>query len=215
MEVHKVKITKNKIIKILSVLLIMVGIGIMLQYPIRDFLIQRNTDTLLAITEEQMRENRENEGVIDFADVREVTTDAVLRASMYADASYMVIGRIQIEAVGLDLPILNTLTDEAMFLGASIMSHEQVMGQGNYTLTSHHMRNPDLLFSPLDRVNIGDEVVISDDTGYFTYVVTSTEVVPPTAMEVLDEIEGKAIITLITCADGGANRLVVRGELVK
>lgn len=46
---------------------------------------------------------------------------------MYTDASHMVIGRIQIESVGLDLPILNTLTDENMFLGVSIMSYEQVM----------------------------------------------------------------------------------------
>lgn len=77
------------------------------------------------------------------------------------------------------------------------------------------MRNPNLLFSPLDRVEIRDKVVISGDAGSFTYVVTEVEIVPLTAMEVLEEVEGKTIITLITCANGGADRLVVRRELME
>lgn len=80
------------------------------------------------------------------------------------------------------------------------------------------MWNPNLLFSPLDRVEIRDKVVISGDAGSFTYVVTEVEIVPLTAMEVLEEVEGKTIITiitLITCANGGADRLVVRRELME
>lgn len=208
------KKTKNKVIKVLAVLLILVGVAVMLQYPIREHLVQRNTNNLLAITPEEMRENRERETVIDFDGVQDVSTGAILRASTQ-DHSRYVIGRIEVEAVSLDLPIINTLTDESLYWGAAVMKADQVMGEGNYTLSSHHMKNPDLLFSPLDRAEIGDEIVISDDTGRYIYVVTEIEVISPTAVDVLEDVEGETLITLITCADEGENRLMVRGEFVR
>lgn len=198
--------------RILSISLIIIGIGIMLQHPIRDFIVRQNTNRLLEVSMEEIAENREREVMIDFTDVREVTTGSIM-GSMNASGIYT-IGRIKIESVGLDLPILNVLNDAAMHKGAAIMTHDQIMGQGNYSLSSHNMRNPDLLFSPLHRVNIGDEIVISDDTGSFTYIVTGLEIIPPTSTYALNEVEGKTLITLITCTDDGENRLVVRGELI-
>lgn len=208
------KIIKDRIIKVLAVLLIIFGIYFMLAPIVKNHMMQGNIEKLLETTKEEIRENRQKESTIDFADVRKISTDAAFRAMRNSDDIH-VIGRIQIEAIDLDLPVVNSLTDETLYFGAGMMKSGQVMGEGNYSLASHRMRNPNLLFSPLDRIEIGDKIVISDDTGSYTYEAIKKEVIEAEGVHVIDDIEGDRLITLITCTNEGSQRLMVRGELVE
>lgn len=82
-------------------------------------------------------------------------------------------------------------------------------------------------FAGLKTLQNGDEIIVTDANGKeYTYEVFEKAQVPPTAVEYLDPIPGKNIVTLQTCElvnvlpDGtpdysNTDRLIVRGELVE
>lgn len=82
-------------------------------------------------------------------------------------------------------------------------------------------------FAGLEQLENGDDIVVTDANGTeYNYEVFEKVIVEPTAVEYLDPIEGRNIVTLQTCElievlpDGTPNyedteRLVVRGELVE
>jgi sortase A len=61
----------------------------------------------------------------------------------------------------------------------------------------------------------GDEIVLADDSGTYTYHVTGLQVVPNTALWIVDQKPGRTL-TIFTCHPIGsaAQRLVVRAELM-
>jgi sortase A len=82
-------------------------------------------------------------------------------------------------------------------------------------------------FEGLDTLENGDEIIVTDANGKeYTYEVFEKAQVAPTAVEYLDPIPGRNIVTLQTCElvnvlpDGtpdysNTDRLIVRGELVE
>ncbi|MFQ7237038.1 MAG: class A sortase, partial [Enterococcus hulanensis] len=101
-----------------------------------------------------------------------------------------------------------------LYYGAGTLSPDQEMGEGNYGIASHRSDRADLLFTPLEEVVLGDKIYLTDLTNVYTYVATWKGKVDPSAVEVLDEVPGKRLITLLTCGDIYATtRLVVQGEL--
>jgi sortase A len=65
---------------------------------------------------------------------------------------------------------------------------------GNVVLAGHR----DTFFRPLRNIRLGDSITVQTSTGTFQYLVESTEVVPATAMEILNATPGHSL-TLITC----------------
>jgi sortase A len=65
---------------------------------------------------------------------------------------------------------------------------------GNVVLAGHR----DTFFRPLRNIRLGDSITLQTPTGTFQYLVESTEVVPATAVEILNATTGHAL-TLITC----------------
>lgn len=95
------------------------------------------------------------------------------------------------------------------------MTPEQEMGEGNYSLASHHMINPEILFGPLVNIQLGAPMYLTDLEYIYEYTVTYKEYVAPTRVDLLDIVPDKTLLTLITCDYTGANRLAVQGELAK
>ncbi len=98
------------------------------------------------------------------------------------------------------------------------MKEDQQMGQGNYALASHHVFGitgaSDMLFSPLDRAKIGMKIYITDKDKIYTYTISSIESVAPERVDVINDTEGVAEITLVTCEDAAAtSRTIVKGTL--
>jgi sortase A len=65
---------------------------------------------------------------------------------------------------------------------------------GNVALAGHR----DTFFRPLRNIRLGDSITLQTPTGAFQYLVESTQVVPATAVEILNATPGRTL-TLITC----------------
>ncbi|HAQ1081335.1 TPA: sortase, partial [Enterococcus faecium] len=63
-------------------------------------------------------------------------------------------------------------------------------------------------------LEMGAKIYLTDLENVYTYKTFFKEKVAPTDTQLLNEVEGKEIVTLITCGDMDAvTRLVVQGEL--
>lgn len=110
-----------------------------------------------------------------------------------------VVGYLAIPNVQLTLPILRGASSANLDVSATTVRDEQVMGVGNYPIAGHRTVHPNTLFSPLARVEIGDDVYLSDKKNIYRYRVRQIDIVLPEQGDVLfDPLEG-AITTLITC----------------
>lgn len=92
---------------------------------------------------------------------------------------------------------------------------------GNFFLTGHSSyytwddgRFKDV-FALLHEVKVGDLVEVYWEGKKYVYKIKAEEVVPPTAVEVLNQPKDKFLITLMTCTPVGTNknRLILTGEL--
>lgn len=96
-------------------------------------------------------------------------------------------------------------------------------GQVGNVVLAGHRTTYGAPFGRLDELRAGDDVLVQTAAGVFTYRIRTTEVVAPTAVEVMLPVPGRvgavpteSLLTLITCTPkySARNRLVVRGALV-
>ena len=91
----------------------------------------------------------------------------------------------------------------------------------NVYIAGHRVGYPgtksDLVFWDLDKLEDGDEILLTDADGKtYTYEVFDKFVVDPDAVRVLRPVPGKSVVSLQTCTlPDYSRRLVVQGELVK
>lgn len=208
--------TRRYLINILLVTMAIIGIILILNDQIKDYFIKRNSRKYSVENLEinDIKKNKEMPASFDFDNVKEIDSKSVF-IEQYKNKELPTIGGIAIPSVGINLPIFKGLSNEALIYGAGTMSKDQVMGKGNYSLASHHTKNPELLFTPLEKVKIGEKIYLTDLENIYVYDITSNQKVSPDSVYVLDEIPCKNIVTLVTCGESeGITRIVVQGELV-
>ena len=89
----------------------------------------------------------------------------------------------------------------------------------NVYIAGHRVGYPgtksDLVFWDLDKLESGDEILLTDADGKrYTYRVFDKFVVDPGAVRVLHPVPGKSVVSLQTCTlPDYSRRLVVQGEL--
>lgn len=166
------------------------------------------------LTADQLNQNNHRKASFDFSTIQPPSFLETLKASGSVDPK-AVIGQIEIKSIGINLPILKGTMSANLLVGATTMRPDQQMGEGNYPLAGHHMRQENLLFGPLMHIHIGDRVVITDLKKDYTYEVTARRIAPETDGSVIEQT-GRKQITLITCdkPTRTPNRLVVTGKLV-
>jgi len=148
----------------------------------------------------------------NFNEIKPITVKDIWNA---ASENLPIIGRLIIPSVHLELPIMEGVSNEALTVGAVTLKKNQEMGQGNYALAGHRMNNPDLLFSPLERIELGDYLYLSEKNKEYTYRIMEKNVIESSHVEVIEDIAGETIVTLITCHANGTKRLLVKGVLIK
>ncbi|PGZ57830.1 hypothetical protein COE58_24065 [Bacillus cereus] len=146
----------------------------------------------------------------NFEDVTPITMKDIVKA---ANKKMPVVATIKVPSVKINLPIMEGVSNSAMSVGAGTLKPNQEIGKGNYAMASHHMNNPKLLFSPLDRVKKWASIYLSDGQKEYEYVVTAKRVIDAREVDVIEDKEGKNLVTLITCNANGKKRLLVVGEL--
>ena len=135
--------------------------------------------------------------------------------------------RLLIPKIGVDAPaIYNAPYEEILAnLRYGVVQYEgtALPGQvGNLVILGHSSNYPwaegsyKTVFALLDKLTVGDEIVVPFESQRSVYKVIELRVVKPTELDVLDKT-GSPQLTLMTCYPVGTtrSRLVVRAELVE
>ncbi|MGM0154084.1 class A sortase [Enterococcus sp. 3G6_DIV0642] len=205
----------NWLSNLFLLLLLLIGLALIFNNQIKNYFIKQTGEAYAVGTIDRIdvEKNMEAEVTFDFDAVEPASSEAVLRAQL-SNKALPVIGGVAVPSVGINLPIFKGLANEALLYGAGTLSPTQKMGEGNYALASHRAQSPELLFTPLDDVAIGAAIYVTDLENIYTYTATSSVRVDPTDVYLLDEVEGRKMITLITCGEmGGVTRRVIQGDL--
>ncbi len=128
-----------------------------------------------------------------------------------------VMGIIQIERIGVELPIYHGTSAEALAAGAGHLegSSLPVGGEGSHSVIAGHRGLPgDLLFTKLDQLEVGDLFTITVIDRLLTYKVDQIKIIEPDEYQELYIEDGRDYCTLMTCTPYGINshRLLVRGK---
>ena len=218
----KTKSKKNKrrnlFLNILAVFLILLSLALIFNSKIRDLFMVWNTNKYQVnqVTKENIDENLKTEGNFDFDSVKSISSEAVLAAQW--DAQQLpVIGGIAIPEVEINLPIFKGLDNVNLFYGAGTMKPDQKMGEGNYSLASHHIFTAEnasqMLFSPLVNAKAGMKIYLTDKDKVYTYEIREVKHVTPDRVDEIEDREGVKEITLVTCVDYNATeRIIVKGD---
>ncbi|EFA24417.1 MULTISPECIES: class A sortase [Streptococcus] len=214
----KKKKRRNLLTNILAVFLILLSLVLIFNAQIRDIFMVWNTNKyqVSQVTKERIEENKETEGNFDFDSVKSISSEAVLAAQW--DAQQLpVIGGIAIPEVEINLPIFKGLDNVNLFYGAGTMKANQKMGEGNYSLASHHIFTAEnasqMLFSPLVNAKAGMKIYLTDKDKVYTYEIREVKHVTPDRVDEIEDREGVKEITLVTCVDYNATeRIIVKGD---
>lgn len=128
-------------------------------------------------------------------------------------------GHIEIEKLGVDLPIYHTTEDSVLQVGAGHVPGSSLPtgGTGIHTILSGHRGLPSAkLFTNLDELEEGDRFVLHVLDRDLAYQVDQIRVVEPKELSNLKIIPGQDYATLVTCTPYAINthRLLVRGHRV-
>lgn len=182
---------KKNVVIVISVLLILAGIGL-LAYP-------KMTDLRY-----QMVRSRLGISSIADADMHEIDTIDVPDEAVCV----LIIPDIQLKT-----HVLSGTSDDVLVKGPGHFEETALPGEEGNSAIAGHRNMYGSPFKDLDKLRIGDEIVVFTREGKSIYQVTDKRMVDPTDFSVLEQSEG-SLLTLITCQrQGGAlNRLVVVAE---
>ena len=217
-EKNSKKKRRNLLTNILAVFLILLSLVLIFNSTIRNMFMVWNTNKyqVSQVTKEKIEENKETEGNFDFDSVKSISSEAVLAAQW--DAQQLpVIGGIAIPEVEINLPIFKGLDNVNLFYGAGTMKANQKMGEGNYSLASHHIFTAEnasqMLFSPLVNAKAGMKIYLTDKDKVYTYEIREVKHVTPDRVDEIEDRDGIKEITLVTCVDYDATeRIIVKGD---
>lgn len=156
-------------------------------------------DTLKA---EVLKENENKNGDFEFENIENVNSVQLLIKNDDI-TSCPIIGQLIISSLDINLPISKGMEKENLHIGVGTMKDEQQMGQGNYAIAGHYVKNDRVLFARLLDIKKGDIVSITDKDTVYEYEVYETVVVSESEVDLVsDDVaseRGNPIITLMTC----------------
>ncbi|MCI1984585.1 MAG: class C sortase [Bifidobacteriaceae bacterium] len=145
--------------------------------------------------------------------------DSDIEYGRLLDGGDGLMGRLQIPSIDLDLPMYHGTEDATLLKGIGHLHGTSLPVGGKNThavLTGHRGLANAEMFTRLNEVRQGDEFTVSTFGRVLTYRVVRTQVVEPTDTRSLKAVQGKDLVTLVTCTPLGINtqRIFVTGERV-
>lgn len=144
---------------------------------------------------------------------KEVDLSPIKKLTMSEEEIHQVL-ELEIPSIQLKQPVLSETTDENLNIALTQIKADQTPGKGNFTIAGHRGFRDGRHFSNLDKVPLGEVVYLHTRNTTYAYKLTSSDVIEPTYLEVLDNDKDKNELTLITCTISGAKRIAVKGELI-
>lgn len=131
----------------------------------------------------------DNEDYEGFYDIKGIDKDEVF--------SYLIIPKLDMKK-----PIYLDATYDHLDWGVAQVEGTSLPLGGNSTrsvIAGHRGWWGDLMFYNVEKLEVGDEILIDGRTGLLKYKVTGQEVIDPSDWEKVLPIEGKDMVTLLTC----------------
>ena len=124
------------------------------------------------------------------------------------------LGTIEIPTLGVTKPLLEGVSLTVLDHGPGHWPGTALPGHVGNVVIGGHRTSHDRPFRNIDRLVIGDDVILSTSEGRFVYKVTSTEIVTPDAIRIIDQTAAFTA-TLFACHPVGSTRerFVVHLEL--
>lgn len=128
---------------------------------------------------------------------------------------YHTVAIINIPSIGVNYPVLNTSTPELLKISPGYFWGPKPNEVGNYCIAGHNYRN-NKFFSKVPNLENGDIIEITDLKGRtLQYAVYDKYLVDPTDVSCTSQrTNGKKEITLITCTNDNARRVIVKAAEV-
>ena len=128
-----------------------------------------------------------------------------------------VMGYVEISSINVRLPIYHGESEDVLTKGAAHLEHTSfpIGGESTHVCISAHCGYPtQKFFDDIDELENGDEIYIYVLDRTLKYTVTGTDVVEPDDSSKLAVVQGKDLLTLVTCTPYGVNshRLLVHAE---
>ena len=191
----------EKFRKIIGVLLILIGVGIIGTVAYKKIVTSQKQNELLEAFESQLAEG-DNENTEE-----EVNLDSI--------NGYTPIAIMEIPSIKLKQPVVEGITEDVIkyFLGK--FPESTMPGEvGNFAVAGHRVSDFTDAFINLYKVKPGDNVIVTTKDGKYTYEVEESFIVEPEQVEVLENADYEKI-TLITCTIGSKRRVIVTGKLIE
>jgi sortase A len=124
------------------------------------------------------------------------------------------LGRFRIPDLELDTTLLKGVSLTVLDQGPGHWPGTALPGGWGNAVVSAHRTSHGGPFRHLDQLEVGDEVIFEVDGTKHVNEVTGSEIVPPTALWIIDQKPGRTL-TMFACHPPGstAERIVVHGEL--
>jgi sortase A len=122
-----------------------------------------------------------------------------------AQEQYTELGTIEIPKIGVSKKILEGVSLNTLDIAPGHWPGTAMPGQpGNVVIAGHRVSH-DHPFKQVDKLKPGDEVIMTTADGRFVYQVTSTEIVAPDAIWIINQT-ADATATLFACHPPGSTR---------
>ena len=161
-----------------------------------------------------------NEELADHALSFTLTDDEKSRYARVMDPTGSgVMGTIEIENIGVNLPIYHGTEETVLQVGIGHLEGTSFPTgtPGTHCILSGHRGLPSAkLFTDLDQMIVGDTFLLHIMDKTFAYQVDQINIVLPEETQDLAIVDGKEYVTLVTCTPYGVNthRLLVRAKRV-
>lgn len=129
-----------------------------------------------------------------------------------------IIGVLEIPAMELTMPIYLGASDAHLAAGTAVLGNTSAPIGGvntNCVIAGHRGWKGADYFRHVDRLTVGDEVVITNLWETLTYKVADIQIIQPYEVNKIKIQQGRDLLTLLTChpyASGGRQRYVVYCE---
>lgn len=206
--------------KAISIILIIVGLLLIASPYISKLVIKQRIKSASPseVTAEMIEKNNKNEAEFDYSSIKDIDISATLLNPSKIDKN-LIVGQLVVPSINLNLSIIKGLNNTNLLAGTATMRPDQKLGEGNYPLAGHFMKQKDILFGGLMDIKKGDIIRATDKKDIYIYRVYETLTVPDDAVYMIEnkkaEERGKPVIALMTCyySSKTGKRYFVMGEL--
>lgn len=228
---------KEKILIIISIILILVGISMFCFPHVSNFVYEKGVERDKEEFVEKISKD-ENEELLEklykklqkenqklYEDMQNNLVDPFSYEQPVIDLNEYgidnnVIGYINIPKMNIELPILLGANSSNMLKGAVHLTETSYPIGGintNSVIAGHRGYGRATLFRHIEKLEIGDEIYIKNFKEELTYVVYDIKIIEPYDVSELKVQDGEDIITLITCHPYRVNshRYIVKAKRKK